>query len=280
MITINKSILKKVYKKRKKHAHKGDFGRLLIIGGSVKYTGAPALNALAALASLKTGVDIVEVAAPKRAADIIASFSPNLITIPLKGNYLNRSHLKKLLNESKNKNAFVIGSGISRNKQTTSLVKSFLKQINILGVIDADAIHAIASNKNKINLQDFVLAPHSGEFKALTGITPNNNLKKRIKQVKQIAGKLNTTILLKGPIDIISNGRQLAINKTGSPYMTVGGTGDVLSGILGSLIAQNNNLFNSACASAYINGLAAELSKKKSSLIATDLLKQIEKIVG
>jgi len=277
---INKSILKKVYKKRRPWSHKDDFGRLLIIGGSKKYSGSPGFNALAAIQAMsayKAGVDIVEVMAPKRAANIIASFSPDLITYPLEGDYIAKKHLKILLEESKNKSAFVIGGGIERNKKTLSTIKSYLKKIKILGIIDADAIYAL---KGKIKLDNFVITPHAHEFYILTGKKPSQDLKKRINEVQQAAKKLNTTILLKGHIDIISNGKQVAINRTGNPYMTKGGTGDTLAGILGSLIAQNNSLFNSACAAAYINGKAGEFTKKKTSLLATDLLEKISKIVG
>lgn len=275
---VNKSILKKVYKKRKPWSHKDDFGRLLIIGGSKKYLGSPGLNALAAMSAYKTGVDIVEVVAPKRAADIIAKFSPDIITYPLDGNYIEKKHLPILLKESKNKRAFVVGGGIERNKKTLATIKSYLKKIKLPGVIDADAIYVL---KNcKINLSNFVITPHAHEFFILTGKKPSENLKQRIQLVKQKAKKLNTTILLKGHADIISNGKETAINKTGNPYMTKGGTGDTLAGILGSLIAQKNSLFNSACAAAYINGKAGELTKKKTSLTATDLLEKISKFVG
>lgn len=273
---VNKSILKKVYKKRKPWSHKDDFGRLLIIGGSKKYSGSPGLNALAAMSAYKTGVDIVEVIAPKRAANIIASFSPDIITYPLDGNYIEKKHLSIFLKESKNKSAFIIGGGIERNKQTLKTIKTYLKKIKIPGVIDADAIYAL---KN-IDLSNFVITPHAREFYILTKIKPSENLKKRISQVQNAAKKLNTTILLKGHTDIISNGKETAVNKTGNPYMTKGGTGDTLAGILGSLIAQNNSLFNSACAAAYINGKAGELTKKKISLTAFDLLEKISKIVG
>ena len=273
---INKSILKKVYKKRKPWSHKDDFGRLLIIGGSKKYSGSPGFNALAAISAYKTGVDIVEVVAPKRAANIIASFSPDIITYPLDGNYIEKKHLPIFLKESKNKSAFIIGGGIERNKQTLETTKTYLKKIKIPGVIDADAIYAL---KN-IDLSNFVITPHAHEFHILTKIKPSKNLKQRISQVQNATKKLNTTILLKGHVDIISNGKETAINKTGNPYMTKGGTGDTLAGILGSLIAQKNSLFNSACAAAYINGKAGELTKKKTSLTATDLLEKISKIVG
>lgn len=283
MVTqITNSILKKVYQKRKPWVHKGDFGRLLVIGGSRKYSGSPAFNSLAALKAMstyRTGTDVVEVISPRRAADIIASFSPDIITIPLDGDYIEKKHLSILLKESKNKSAFVIGGGIERNKKTLSVVKNYLKKIKIPGVIDAGAIYALQNKNNKINLSNFIITPHSYEFFILTGKKPNENLKQRINLVKQEAKKLNTTILLKGHIDIISNGKQTAINKTGTPYMTKGGTGDTLAGITGSLIAQGNSLFLSACAAAYINGKAGELTKRKNSLVASDLLEKIGKIV-
>ena len=276
---ITSSILKKVYKTRRAWSHKGDFGRLLVIGGSKKYSGSPAFNALAALSmsAYRTGTDVVEVISPRRAADIIATYSPDLITIPLDGNYIEKKHLLILLRESKNKSAFVIGGGMERNKSTLSAVGNYLRKIKIPGVIDADAIYAI-KNIN-IDLRNFVITPHSHEFYILTRKKTTENLKERIALVKQQAKKLNTTILLKGHIDIISNGKETAINRTGTPYMTKGGTGDTLAGIVGSLIAQKNSLFLSACAAAYINGKAGELTKKKTSLVASDLLNEIGKIV-
>ncbi len=279
---INNSILKKVYKPRPKNSKKGDFGKLLVIGGCEKYSGAPALNALAAQATacLKTGVDVVEIAAPERAANMIAKFSPNLITISLKGSFLTNNHLKKLLNESENKSGFVMGGGIGKNPKTIKLVQNYLQKIKILGVIDADAIYALKNLNKKINLSNFVFTPHEKEFERLTKIKLKDDLNEKIKQVKLAGKKLNTTILLKGNVDIISDGKQTAINKTGNPYMTKGGTGDVLAGICGSLIAQGNDLFDSACASAYINGKAGELTKKKISLTAMDLIEKIGDVVG
>lgn len=279
---IQKSILKKIYKKRKPSAYKGNFGRLLIIGGSKKYSGSPAFNALAAIASLKTGVDIVEVAAPERAANIIATFSPDMITYPLKGDYLTKKHLKELLNLTKDKKAIIIGGGLERRRKTLSTINHFLKRISPPCVIDADAIYAVAKNKKLIK-NNFVITPHAYEFYILTGKKVLNiPLNQKIKIIKDSASKLNTTILLKGNPDIISDGKKLAINKTGNPYLTKGGTGDTLAGIVGSLLAQGNNPFDSACAAAYINGKAGDLAAKtkKQSLLATDLLKEIPKVIN
>ena len=156
--------------------------------------------------------------------------------------------------------------------------KKFLKKVDIKGVVDADAIYALKDRK--IDLSKFVITPHTKEFEVLTGIKISDSLNENVKIVIEQAKKLNTTILLKGSVDIISNGKQTAINKTGNPYMTVGGTGDVLSGIVGGLIAQGNDLFESSCAAAYINGKAAELSKKKVSLTASDIVDNIGEVVG
>jgi NAD(P)H-hydrate epimerase len=274
---INKNFLKKVYKKRKQKSSKGDYGKLVIIGGNEKYSGAPVLNSLAAMSSLKSGVDIVEVVGVKRVVDTIASFSPDLITFPLKGKYLSKKHLKKVIQESQNKTGFVLGGGIGRKQKTLVFVRKFLEITNLRGVIDADGIHAL---KNRtMNLEKFVLTSHSGEFFVLTGKRVDKNLKNRIKIVQKEAKRLGTTILLKGDIDIISNGKENVLNRTGNAYMTVGGTGDVLAGVTGSLISQGNLLFDSACAAAYIVGKAGENLKKKRSLIASDLLEEIGKIV-
>lgn len=276
MYIVNKSILKKVYRKRAKDTHKYDYGSLLVVGGSKLYSGSPGF---AALSAYRSGVDLVTVAAPERAANIIAGFSPDMITYPLKGDYLRKEHLKELLSLTKNKSAVIIGGGLERRKETLKAVSLFLKKISLPCVIDADAIYAL--NKNIIYNRPFVITPHAYEFYILTKEKVKKDLKQRIKQVKKFAKKYKTTILLKGNSDIIANSEKIAINKTGCPELTVGGTGDTLVGILGSLIAQKNNLFDSACAAAYINGKAGELAAKNlgESVTATDLINNIYKVI-
>ncbi len=277
MIKIKKGILKKVYKKRKPWSHKYDFGHLLIIGGSKLYSGSPVL---AGLAALRTGVDLVTIIAPERAANIAASFSPDLVTYPLRGAYLNARHLRDLLKFTKGKTAVVIGSGLWRIKPVLDTVVEYMKNINLPCVVDADAIHAIATNK-KINLKNCVITPHGNEFFTLSGIEPTTELDKRIEAVKKVAIEMRTIILLKGHVDIISDGAKVAINKTGSPYMTVGGTGDTLAGICGSLLAQGIDCFTAVCAAAYINGKAGDIAAKqlKQALTATDLIKALPKVI-
>jgi hydroxyethylthiazole kinase-like uncharacterized protein yjeF len=278
MFNITASILKEVYKERPKWSHKGDFGRLLIIGGSKRYTGAPALAALAAMASLRSGVDLVLVAAPKRAADIVAKFSPNLITEPFEGDFFTGKHVKDILRLSKGYDAVSIGSGLGTEKETQHFVIKFIEKIRKPCVIDADAIKAL---KKKRLGGDFVLTPHAYEFYHISGERPKQDITNRIKIVEKFAKKINSVILLKGAVDIISDGKQTALNKTGNPYMTTGGTGDVLTGICGSLLAQGVTPFKSACASAYITGKAGDLAvkKKKQGLLATDIIESIPGVI-
>jgi NAD(P)H-hydrate epimerase len=129
--------------------------------------------------------------------------------------------------------------------------------------------------------KNFIVTPHAHEFFVLTGKKPEPDVKKRIALVKEEASKLGCIILLKGYIDVISDGKRIAINKTGSPYMTVGGTGDTLSGICGALLARKVEPFEAACAACFINGKAGELAAKKlgEGLMASDVLKEISNVL-
>jgi len=275
MVEINKSILKRVFKKRRNWSYKYDYGSLLIIGGSKLYHGGPTFEAMAAL---RSGVDLVTVVAPERAADLIAGYSPDLITYPLKGDYLDKKHLPTLMKFCENKTAVVIGSGLCREKKILSAVKEFLKRINIPTVIDADAIHAI---DKKLMKKNFVITPHTKEFYVMSGIKLKRSLDRRIESVKRASSLMKSTILLKGFIDVISDGKRTAINRTGNQFMTKGGTGDILAGICGSLLAQGVNCFDAACAAAFINGKAGDLAAKnrKQGLLATDLIEKIPDVI-
>ena len=277
-IIINKSILRKVFKKRPKNAKKGDFGKLLVVGGSKLYHGSPTFNAMAAY---RSGVDLVFVLAPERAANLIASFSPDIITYPLKGDFIKEEHVEEILAFAKKCNAIVIGGGMGREKETLEAIRSIIKNVSIPCVIDADAIYAIGETKDKIR-NNSIITPHRFEFKILSGVDLSElSFKESLNVVKKVANDFNCTIMLKGNIDIISNGKDLAINKTGNPYMTKGGTGDTLAGICGSLLAQGNDAFTSACCAAYINGRAGDIvaKKKKEGLLASDIINAIPEVL-
>ena len=286
MIIVNKEILKNIYKKRPPNVRKYDFGLLIVIGGSEFYSGSPAL---AGTAAFKTGVDMVRIIAPKRAADIIASFSPNLAAYPLEGNYLNKKHLSTLFSMTESakavamgNTAVVIGGGMGRSAETQEAILEYLSEVSVPVVIDADAIHAVGGNPQILSGKPFLITPHTYEFFVLTKREVYKlPEKERIKAVQEEASRLKTTILLKGPTDIISNGEEVALSKTGSPLMTVGGMGDTLAGIAGALMARRIGPFLAGQAAAFINGLAGELAGKKlgESVTATDLIDEIPNVL-
>ena len=286
MKEVTKTILKEIYKPRPAAVIKYDYGLLLVIGGSEFYSGSPALSALAAF---KSGVDMVRIIAPKRAADIIASFSPNLAAYPLKGDWLMKEHLATLISMTESakavargNTAVVIGGGMGRSEEVQEAILEYLAQVSVPAVIDADAIHALGKKPEIIPGKSFLITPHTYEFFVLTGKEiyqlPEEE---KIKMVQEESARLQTTILLKGKTDIISDGKEVVLNKAGSPYMTVGGTGDTLAGICGALMSRGIDSFTAAQAAAYINGKAGELvaQRKKEGLLATDLIEAIPEVL-
>lgn len=273
MEAVPEAILREVYPRRDDWARKGDFGHVLVIGGSGLYSGAPALTALAAL---RSGCDLVTVASPQRPADIIASFSPALITYPLRGSHLNPNHLRDILTLAERKDAVCLGNGAGRKEETLELFSEIFRKVGKPMVIDADAIYAV---KGKV--KGAIITPHYGEFAVLSGKEPPKDFEKRAEQVRTEAKRLGCTIALKGHIDIISDGKRLAIDRKGSPFMTKGGLGDTLAGIAVSLLAQRIEPFKAACAAAYINGAAGELAawEKKQGLLPTDLIEKIPEVI-
>jgi len=286
MTETNKEILKNIYKPRPQDSKKYDFGLLLVIGGSEFYSGSPALSSMAAF---RAGVDMVRIIAPKRAADIIASFSPNLAAYPLDGSWLERKHLATLIamTESakavaRGNTAVVIGGGMGRSEEVQEAILEYLSQVQVPVVIDADAIHAVAKKPEIIAGKNFLITPHTYEFFVLTGKEVYQlSDEEKIKLVQAEAQRLQTTILLKGKLDVISNGKEVVVDKVGTPYMTVGGCGDTLAGICGALMARGINTFEAAQASAFINGKAGEIAAKKlgESMTATDLIEAIPEAI-
>ena len=286
MINVTKEILKKIYPQRPPVGRKYDYGLLTVVGGSEFYSGSPAL---AALSAFKAGVDMVRIIAPKRAADIIASFAPDLAAYPLKGDWLTKEHLATLLEMtetakavSRGKTAVVIGGGTGRSEETQETILELLSQTFVPCVIDADAIYAVAKRLGVIAGKNFLITPHLHEFFVLTGKEVYElSVNERIKVVQAEAQRLQTTIFLKSGTDIISDGKEVAINKTGSSFMTVGGTGDTLAGIAGAILARGISPFEAGQAAAYINGLAGQIVAKKfgESLMATDLIESISEAI-
>ncbi len=249
---------KTIWKPRPPGSHKGDYGRLLIIGGSENFTGAPAFSALAAT---KCGTDLVYVASPEKTAQTIASYSPDLITIKLPGDHLKPGAITELERWLKISNAVVLGPGIGLHEDTAEFVWKVITLAESASkplVLDADALKIFGRKTRKLKTPT-VMTPHAGEFAAIAQRKVADNLQLRIEAAEQLARQVDATILLKGPTDIITDARQTRLNRTHNSYMTVGGTGDVLTGIVGAFIAQHVDPFRASVAGAFLNGLAGNM---------------------
>jgi NAD(P)H-hydrate epimerase len=244
-------------------AHKGDSGRILIIGGG-PYTGAPTLSAMAAL---RSGADIVTVAAPANAARTIASFSPNLIVRPLSAERLCKDDLPILKDLIAAHDVTVIGMGLGRSDETKEALQEILP-ICDKTVIDADALHS------DLPLHGIV-TPHAGEFRRISGLSlPKGDERREI--VRSFAEERKLVVLLKGKMDIITDGKTVRGNVTGNAGMTVGGTGDVLAGITGAFYARGEAM-RAAVAAAFVNGRAGDMvyDEMDYGMVATDLIDKI-----
>jgi NAD(P)H-hydrate epimerase len=261
-------------KKRDIISHKGNNGTVLVIGGSNDYSGAPTL---AALSSFKSGVDLVYVACPESVSSTIRSYSPDLIVNTLNHDFIVDEDVEKIIELSKKADSLVIGCGMGREEETESALNDFVEEIGKPMIIDADALKLLDLNVIE-EKNDIVVTPHSAEFKALFDIEMPKKLEDKIETVSKTAGKNNCVILLKGVFDIISNGNNTRLNKTGNPGMTVGGTGDCLAGLVGGLIAQGHDTFEAACLGAYINGRAGDMAAEKYEyhFMASDMMKYID----
>lgn len=251
--------------------HKGDFGRLLIVAGSRDYVGAPALVAGAAQ---RTGVDLVTIACPKYVAENMPRNATTIIAPMKSENYFETQDLDLIL--SMNFDAVVVGNGLSQNPQSKPFIRELTRKIDKPTILDADALKLIEPRHLRDN---HIITPHAGEYKILFGECPEN-LENKIKSVQETAEKTKTTIILKGQTDIISDGIKTRLNKTGNPGMTVGGTGDVLAGIVGAL-ATKTNKFSAACAAAFLCGLAGDLANKELgySFTACDVIEKIPEAI-
>jgi hydroxyethylthiazole kinase-like uncharacterized protein yjeF len=267
-------------KLRAASAHKGDFGRLLVIGGSEVFSGAPALVSLAAL---RSGVDIVYLAAPSKTAYAVSSMSPELITLKLKGDHLSAGNVVPLQPYLETVDAVVVGPGLGLHAETREFVNACVAAVESAGkplLLDADGLKAFAEFKRALKVP-LVLTPHTGEYAVLAGRKLSESLEERVAEVQRTAVELKAVVLLKGQVDVVCDAKRVKLNFTGNPGMTVGGTGDVLSGVVGALLAQKADAFEAAVAGAFVNGAAGDFvaDGKGYHLMATDLLEWIPRVL-
>ena len=259
---------------RRNDSRKGQNGRTLIVGGGTIYHGAPVL---ASLAALRTGSDLVYTAIPKHNVTPTRALCADLIVIPMADQKLTRGTAKKLLGATPNGiDSAAIGMGLTvAEKGALELVVSTLVNSDVRLLLDAGAL--CSNILELVSKKNCVLTPHAGEYARLFGIPPPEPIEERICAVSDAALKHSVTILLKGHTDIITDGKTTYLCKKDAPAMTVGGTGDVLSGIIASLLGRNRNSLESAAAGAFINASAGLCCQKRLGLhmIASDLIDEI-----
>ena len=272
-----KNDFQKIFPKRNEWCHKGEFGYVLIVGGGRVYSGSPIFNAVSAL---RSGADLTMIITNRRAADIAAGFSPDIIARPLDRD-LDIKHTGKIISLSKKFDSLIIGGGLSRDNKTYKAIKELIKKIDLPMVIDAEAIRAVAEDKEILKNKKVILTPHIEEFRILTGEKVASEVEDREEKVKKWAKKIGAIILLKGNVDVISDGEKVFLNETGSPFMTKGGFGDTLAGVCGAMLARKINAFESAKVAVFINGRAGEMAAEiyEEGLMASDIFKFIPKAI-
>ncbi len=242
-------------------AHKGQHGEVLVVGGG-PYTGAPAL---AARAALRGGADLVRVACPDAVAREVQATDPALIVRELDGDRLEPDHVDRLHDLAAGHDAVVVGPGLGDAGPTREAVGTFLAGLDGRAVVDADALAAVPDAGSEATL---VCTPHRGELRGMGG----PDLRERDDPeaaVTAFAADLGATLLVKGARDLVSDGDDTRVNRTGNPGMTVGGTGDVLAGLTGALLASLAPV-QAAAVAAYVNGRAGDLAVGRRETDDTD----------
>jgi len=270
-------------KPRAPGAHKGDFGRVAIIAGSLGMSGAAAL---AGRAALRAGAGLVRVAIPESILPIVASIEPSFTTVPLSedsSGKISPKAINTILDIIDENDCLAFGPGIGLSGSVRLVLETLIKQEKLRLLIDADGLNNLSKIKNwpQKNKANLILTPHPGEMKRLwTGLLRQEQPPNRREQAVQLAQNTETIVVLKGAGTVVTDGQKVYINKTGNPGMATAGSGDVLTGVITALAAGGLSNFDAALLGVYIHGLAGDIAAKKIgqvSLIATDIVEALPK---
>ena len=269
---------------RKKTSRKGENGHALVIGGSEEYVGAVVL---AGLAALRAGCDMVTVAAPEKVAWAVHQYTPDLMTYKVKGTSFNIKNAKEMVKYADKFDAVLIGNGIT--KKADKFSQYFVHKSQKFKVIDADALKTLSFK----DFNNSIITPHETELEMMLINSNKEFLLPKLREANAkekaeiLQGNLryflqnNNVLLVKGPTDLIISANKIAYNRTGNQGMTKGGTGDILAGLSVGFLAKSKDLFKSALAASFINGLAGDLllrKKKGYTFLASDILDDLAKI--
>jgi NAD(P)H-hydrate epimerase len=276
-ISIDEAFVSRAIPPRRRDSHKRMNGTVCVVGGSRLYHGAPFLCAMGAL---RSGVDLVFCAVPAMIAPSVRALSPDLIVVPLPDSKLTRGNVSKLLAWVKDVDVFAVGPGLGpQNPREVAHAINEFKGAGKGLVLDADALRpeALVSMKSA----GAVVTPHAMEFRRLFGQSLPEDSEGRVAVAAFCAKEAGLTVLLKGETDIVTDGDRAALNVTHSPAMTVGGTGDVLTGITAGLLSKGVSPFEAACAAAFVNGSAGVEAARQFGLhiVASDVANQIANVM-
>jgi hydroxyethylthiazole kinase-like uncharacterized protein yjeF len=267
--------------RRTLHANKGDCGKVLVVGGSRGMSGAPCL---AAKAAYRSGAGLVRVAVPESIWDIVAANILEILSVGIaetKTGAASKRAKKTLLEAAIWADAVVLGPGMTQADETQALIRLLVAEIDKPLVLDADGLNAFSGDlaglkrKSKAPL---VLTPHPGEMARLLKMKIPDIQGDRVAAVTAAAAVTGAVVILKGANTLVCDGARLYENKTGNPGMATGGTGDVLSGLIGGLIGQGLPAFDAAVLGVFLHGTAGDLAAKRLgvwSLLAGDLIDEL-----
>lgn len=264
---------------RPANSHKGDFGRLLFVGGCESMPGAIALSAIAAL---KTGAGLATVMTPVEARPVVASFSPCLMTIGCESysGYFSDSCLKNILKQCERADVVAIGPGMGRVSACRPIAATLYRELKIPVVVDADGINNLVDAKADFSKHagPRILTPHEGEFSRIT------NAKRELRSdleldAVEFARRNQVVVVLKGPQTLVTDGEKNYSNESGNEGMATAGSGDILTGIIASFIGQKIEPYEAAKSGCYLHGMAGDIYAEDAapaSMIATDLMECME----
>lgn len=265
--TITKSFVKSCFPQRNKNSNKGQNGHLLSVCGSYQMPGAAVM---AAKAALVTGVGLLKCVFPRSVYTVMTSHLVQPLFCPVSENEdktLSMGALNRITQELEWADCVALGCGIGKNDDTEVIVNQILRTSEAPVVLDADGINCVCSNIDVLNdaHAGVVLTPHPGEMARLTDLSVAEIEANRIKAAADFARKYSCVLVLKGANTVVTDGREVFVNTTGNPGMAMGGTGDMLTGMIASFIAQGTDCFSAARAAVYIHGLCGDLTAREIS---------------
>lgn len=280
-----KEIMDKITAPRRPNTHKGDYGHLLVLAGSPGKTGAAAM---ACEAALRIGAGLVTLGIPKSLNPIMEVKLTEVMTEPLpetKKQTLGLRALDPILRLCENKKALVLGPGIGTVKETQTLILKLIKKIDLPVIIDADGLTALSTDLKSLppHNRSVVLTPHPGEMARMLQSTSKVVQEDRIGTSRSFSTTHRVFVVLKGHRTVIATPQgEVYINPTGNPGMASGGTGDVLTGMIGGLICQGNDILSSLKMAVFLHGLVGDRvarEKGEKSLVATDLIAHLPAVL-